>query len=84
MAKRKVRGEAAIAGFDPFHELLALAVAKKAERRRNNNPKEKARLEAEVRGYCLDLLPYCKPRLSAVEAKVEGAIDLTVEIGSSD
>ena len=84
MSKRKVRGEAAIAGFDPFEELLNLAIAKKEERRRNRDPKEKARLAAEVRAYCLDLLPYCKARLQSIEAKVEGHIDLEVIIGSSD
>lgn len=49
------RGEAAIRGFDPFDYLLTKAINSKGE-------DERERL-------ALELLPYCKPKLKALEMK---------------
>jgi hypothetical protein len=64
------RGEAAIAGFDPFDYLLQRAIKSKSV-------KVKDRI-------ALELMPYVKPKLKAVEHKGDFNVTVTVTIGGSD
>jgi hypothetical protein len=64
------RGQAAIAGFDPFDHLLQRAI-------KATSVKVKDRI-------ALELLPYCKPKLKAVEHKGDFNVTVTVTIGGSD
>jgi hypothetical protein len=64
------RGEAAIAGFDPFTYLLNRAI--------------KAKSVATKDRLALELLPYCKPKLKAVELSGSMDVTVTVTIGGLD
>lgn len=64
------RGEAAVRGFDPFDYLLTRAI--------NSTD------QAERDWLALELMPYCKPKLKAVEVTGDMNMTVTVTIGGTD
>lgn len=83
-SSRQRRGEAAIAaGLDPADWMFSHfgLLARRAARARGP---ERIEAEALARELGLALMPYVKPRLRSVQAKVEGATHVTIEIGGED
>ena len=84
MATRKQRGQAGIAGFDPFLELLDIAIERKRKWKAAKTPKTKDKREREVVEIAFQLMPYCKPKLNAVTAQVDASMEIVVQIGGTD
>ena len=68
--KRQRRGEAAMMGFDPFRYLVERCLYYWYSAHRDK--------------LALELLPYCKPKLKAVDMKMGGEVTINVTIGGDD
>ena len=84
MATRKQRGKAAIAGFDPFEELLEIAIERKRKWKAARTDRTRDKRERAVVDIALQLMPYCKPRLNSVNATIQGTMDIVVQVGGTE